>query len=106
MRRILVDHARAKHRAKRGGADLRVTLDEATAVVRDRAIDLVALDEALNRLAKIDLQQSRVVELRFFSGLNVEETAEVLRISPATVKRDWSVAKAWLYREISGERAT
>jgi RNA polymerase sigma factor (TIGR02999 family) len=102
MRRILVDHARAKHRAKRGGADLRVTLDEATAVARDREIDLVALDEALNRLAKIDLQQSRVVELRFFSGLNVEETAEVLRISPATVKRDWSVAKAWLHREISG----
>jgi len=102
MRRILVDHARAKHRAKRGGADLRVTLDEATAVVRDREIDLVALDEALNRLAKIDLQQSRVVELRFFSGLNVEETAEALRVSPATVKRDWSVAKAWLYREISG----
>jgi RNA polymerase sigma factor (TIGR02999 family) len=102
MRRILVDHARAKHRAKRGGADLRVTLDEATAVARDREIDLVALDEALDRLAKIDLQQSRVVELRFFSGLNVEETAEVLRISPATVKRDWSVAKAWLYREISG----
>lgn len=102
MRRILVDHARAKHRAKRGGADLRVTLDEATAVARDREIDLVALDEALDRLAKIDLQQSRVVELRFFSGLNVEETAEVLRISPATVKRDWSVAKAWLHREISG----
>ena len=105
MRRILVDHARAKHRAKRGGSDLRVTLDEATAVVRDREIDLVALDEALNRLAKIDLQQSRVVELRFFSGLNVEETAEALRVSPATVKRDWSVAKAWLYREISGKRA-
>jgi RNA polymerase sigma-70 factor, ECF subfamily len=102
MRRILVDHARAKHRAKRGGSDLRVTLDEATAVARDREIDLVALDEALDRLAKIDLQQSRVVELRFFSGLNVEETAEALRISPATVKRDWSVAKAWLYREISG----
>jgi RNA polymerase sigma factor (TIGR02999 family) len=102
MRRILVDHARAKHRAKRGGADLRVTLNEATAVAADREVDLVALDEALDRLAKIDLQQSRVVELRFFSGLNVEETAEVLNISPATVKRDWSVAKAWLYREISG----
>ena len=103
MRRILVDHARAKHRAKRGGADLRVTLDEATAVARDREVDLVSLDEALDRLAKIDPQQSRVVELRFFGGLNVEETAEVLRISPATVKRDWSVAKAWLYREISGD---
>jgi RNA polymerase sigma factor (TIGR02999 family) len=105
MRRILVDHARAKHRAKRGGADLRVTLNEATAVTKSREIDLVALDEALNRLAKIDPQQSKVVELRFFSGLNVEETAEVLGISPATVKRDWSVAKAWLHREISGEQA-
>lgn len=104
MRRILVDHARAKHRAKRGGDDLRVTLDEATAVGGDRDVDLVALDEALDRLAKFDLQQSRVVELRFFSGLNVEETAEVLRISPATVKRDWSVAKAWLHREISGSK--
>ena len=103
MRRILVDHARAKHRAKRGGADLRVTLDEATAVARTREIDLLALDEALNRLAKIDPQQSRVVELRFFSGLNVEETAEVLGVSAATVKRDWSVAKAWLHREISGD---
>lgn len=103
MRRILVDHARAKHRAKRGGADLRVTLDETMVVGRDREIDLVALDEALDRLAKLDPQQGRVVELRFFGGLNVEETAEVLRISPATVKRDWSVAKAWLYREISGD---
>jgi RNA polymerase sigma factor (TIGR02999 family) len=102
MRRILVDHARAKHRAKRGGGDLRVTLDEATALMKTRAIDLVALDEALDRLAQIDEQQSKVVELRFFSGLNVEETAEALGISPATVKRDWSVAKAWLYREISG----
>ena len=103
MRRILVDHARAKHRAKRGGADLRVTLDEATVVARDPQIDVVALDEALDRLAKIDPQQSRVVELRFFGGLNVKETAEVLRISPSTVKRDWSVAKAWLYREINGD---
>lgn len=105
MRRILVDHARAKHRAKRGGADLRVSLDEAMMITKGRDIDLVALDEALDRLAKIDSQQSRVVELRFFSGLNVEETAEVLGISAATVKREWSVAKAWLYREIGGHQS-
>lgn len=104
MRRILVDHARAKQRAKRGGGDLRITLDEAMALAANREIDLVALDAALNRLADIDQQQSKVVELRFFSGLNVEETAAALSISPATVKRDWSVAKAWLYREITGER--
>lgn len=104
MRRILVDHARAKQRAKRGGGDLRITLDEGMALAANREIDLVALDAALNRLAEIDEQQSKVVELRFFSGLNVEETAAALSISPATVKRDWSVAKAWLYREITGER--
>lgn len=104
MRRILVDHARTKHRAKRGGGDLRVTLDEAMAIAANREIDLVALDAALNRLAQLDEQQSKVVELRFFSGLNVEETAAALSLSPATVKRDWSVAKAWLYRELTGER--
>lgn len=101
MRRILVDHARAKHRAKRGGSDIRVSLTEATGVTADAAIDLVQIDEALNRLAEIDPQQSRIVELRFFSGLNVEETAAALNISPATVKRDWSMAKAWLHREIN-----
>jgi RNA polymerase sigma factor (TIGR02999 family) len=103
MRQILVDHARAKHRLKRGGADLRITLtdSEAVAIAKNRGVDLIALDEALNRLAEIDPQQSRVVELRFFSGLNVKETAEALRISPASVKRDWRVAKGWLYREIS-----
>ena len=105
MRRILVDHARAKHRAKRGGADLRVSLDDAMAITKGRDIDLVALDEALQRMAKIDPQQSRVVELRFFSGLNVKDTAEVLGISPATVKRDWAVAKAWLHRELSGDQS-
>ncbi|HEX5703526.1 MAG TPA: sigma-70 family RNA polymerase sigma factor [Pyrinomonadaceae bacterium] len=104
MRRILVDHARAKQRVKRGGGDLRVTLDEAMAIAANREIDLVTLDAALDRLAQIDEQQSKVVELRFFSGLNVEETAAALSVSPATVKRDWSVAKAWLYREITGER--
>jgi len=101
MRRILVDHARTKKRAKRGGSVIKVSLADATLPVNERDLDVVALDEALNRLAEIDEQQSRVVELRFFSGLTVEETAEVMNISPATVKRDWSMAKAWLHRELS-----
>jgi len=101
MRRILVDHARTKKRAKRGGSVIKVSLADATLPVNERDLDVVALDEALNRLAEIDEQQSRVVELRFFSGLTVEETAEVMHISPATVKRDWSMAKAWLHRELS-----
>jgi RNA polymerase sigma factor (TIGR02999 family) len=104
MRRILVDHARTKKRAKRGGSDIRVSLADATLVVKSRDLDVVALDEALERLVEIDEQQARIVELRFFSGLTVEETAEVLSISPATVKRDWSMAKAWLHREISDEQ--
>jgi RNA polymerase sigma-70 factor (ECF subfamily) len=103
MRRILVDHARAKKRAKRGGSDVRISLSEATLKSPAQNLDIVALDEALERLAEIDEQQSKIVELRFFSGLTVEETAEVLSISTATVKRDWSMAKAWLHREISGE---
>jgi RNA polymerase sigma factor (TIGR02999 family) len=102
MRRILVDHARGKKRDKRGGSGVRVSLGEATAVSKGQDLDVVALDEALNRLSKIDEQQGRIVELRFFSGLTVEETAEVLNISTATVKRDWSMARAWLHREISG----
>ena len=104
MRRILVDHARTKKRAKRGGSVIKVSLADATLPVNERDLDVVALDEALTRLAEIDEQQSRVVELRFFSGLTVEETAEVMNISPATVKRDWSMAKAWLHRELSGDR--
>jgi RNA polymerase sigma factor (TIGR02999 family) len=103
MRRILVDHARTKKRAKRGGSDVRVSLSEATLQTQGQDLDIVALDEALERLAEIDEQQSRIVELRFFSGLTVEETAEVLSISTATVKRDWSMAKAWLHREVSGD---
>ncbi len=103
MRRILVDHARTKKRNKRGGSDIRVSLSQANVPVRGQDVDVVALDEALERLAAIDEQQSRIVELRYLSGLTVEETAEVLGISPATVKRDWSMAKAWLRREISGE---
>jgi RNA polymerase sigma factor (TIGR02999 family) len=103
MRRILVDHARTRKRAKRGGSDIRVSLDEATARSAPQDLDIAALDEALERLAAIDPQQGAIVELRFFSGLNVEETAEVLRISPATVKREWRIAKAWLRREMGGE---
>ena len=103
MRRILVDHARTKKRAKRGGSDVRVSLSKANVLAKGQDLDIVALDEALERLAAIDEQQSKVVELRFFSGLTVDETAEVLGISPATVKRDWSMAKAWLHREVSRE---
>ena len=88
---------------KRGGSDVKVSLADATVAVKGQDLDVVALDEALTRLAEIDEQQSRVVELRFFSGLTVEETAEVMGISPATVKRDWSMAKAWLHRELSRE---
>src|SRR5262245_1652192 len=102
MRRILVDHARTKKRAKRGGSAVKVSLADATVAVKGQDLDVVALDEALNRLAEIDEQQSRVVELRFFSGLTVEETAEVMGISLATVKRDWSMAKAWLHRKLTG----
>ena len=101
MRRILVDHARSRQAAKRGGSDIKLPLEEAMIASEGREVDLVALDEALERLAAIDPQQSRVVELRFFSGLSVEETAEVLGTSTRTVKRDWNVAKAWLRREIS-----
>ena len=101
MRQILVERARARGASKRGGAQVRITLDEALAVQRETSIDLVALDEALTRLALIDPQQARIVELRFFGGLTVEEAAEALGISPATVKRGWSVARAWLKRELS-----
>ena len=103
MRRILIDHARTKKRTKRGGSDVRISFSEAVLKTPGQDLDFVALDEALDRLAAIDEQQSRIVELRFFSGLTVEETAEVLSISTATVKRDWSMAKAWLHREICGE---
>jgi RNA polymerase sigma-70 factor (ECF subfamily) len=103
MRRILVDHARTKKRAKRGGSDVRVSFSEATLKAKGQDLDIVALDEALERLAEIDEQQGKIVELKFFSGLTVEETAEVLSISAATVKRDWSMAKAWLHREVTGE---
>ena len=100
MRRILVDHARRRDAEKRGGTQIRLTFEDAFAIAREPAVELLAIDEALDRLAAIDAQQARVVELRFFSGLSVEETAAALGVSPKTVKRDWSVARAWLRREI------
>ncbi len=102
MRRILVDHARRRDADRRGGSQIRVPLDEAFGVVNEIDVDLLAIDDALSRLETIDPQQARVVELRFFSGLTVEETAAALGVSPKTVKRDWSVARAWLRREIGG----
>lgn len=100
MRRILVEHAR-RHNVKRGGGVPHVSLDEAALVGGSRAADLVALDDAMNALAQIDARKAQVVEMRFFGGLDVNETADVLKISPATVMRDWSTAKAWLYRELA-----
>lgn len=102
MRRILVDFARARHYQKRGGGAQKITLDEAL-VVAEPGRDLVALDDALNALAKIDERKSRVVEMRFFGGLSVDETAAVLNVSPDTVMRDWRLAKAWLLRELRGK---
>jgi RNA polymerase sigma factor (TIGR02999 family) len=103
MRRILVDHARSHQYAKRGGDAHTVSLDEGAVVAQEQAADLIALDDALRSLAGIDERKSRIVELRFFGGLNVEETAEALKLSPRTVMREWSMAKAWLYRTISHE---
>ena len=105
MRRILIDHARNRRARKRGGTRTRVTLDEALASSMPRSLDLVALDDALNELATLDPEQSRVVELRAFGGLSVEETAEVMGISPATVKRYWSFSRAWLARRMAGPGA-
>jgi len=106
MRRVLVDHARSHQSLKRGGAQGKVPLESAMVCATDRSVELVAIDEALSRLAAFDPQQARIIELRFFGGLTVEETAQVLGISPATVKRDWNVAKAWLTREIGRERGS
>lgn len=103
MRLILVDYARSRNRERRGGGAQRVSLDEALAVSDKQAADVLALDEALNRLAAFDERKSRVVELRYFSGLSVEETAEVLQVSAVTVMREWRLAKAWLRNELSGE---
>src|SRR6266550_2595549 len=101
MRTILVDHARSHAYAKRGGGLRKIELDEAMIVSQERAVEVLALDEVLKELADIDPQQSRIVELRFFGGLTIEETAEVLGLSPATIKREWSTAKAWLYHELA-----
>ena len=101
MRRILVDHARSRQYLKRGGGALRVSLEEVAIVSRERAADVVALDDALTSLAAVDARKSQVVELRFFGGLSIEETAVVLAVSPGTVMRDWTLAKAWLRREMT-----
>jgi RNA polymerase sigma factor (TIGR02999 family) len=104
MRRILITHAQSHSYAKRGGGTLKVSLDEAAILSKERAGELIALDEALTGLTAIDPRRSQVVELRFFGGLTNEEIAEVLKVSPNTVIRDWNVAKAWLYREMSKEQ--
>ncbi len=100
MRRILVDFARSRHKLKRGGDAVQVSFDEAAVISREPSADLIALDESLKALASFDERKSKVVELRFFGGLSVEETAEVLQVSPDTVMRDWSLAKVWLLREL------
>jgi RNA polymerase sigma factor (TIGR02999 family) len=102
MRRIMVDHARARHSLKRGGDMTRVTLDEAALVTDKHSEELLALDDALERLAAQDPRKSQIVELRYFGGLTVEEAAEFLKLSQRTVEREWNMAKAWLYRALSG----
>ncbi|HWN08030.1 MAG TPA: sigma-70 family RNA polymerase sigma factor [Pyrinomonadaceae bacterium] len=104
MRRILVDFARRRHNLKGGGAANKVSFDEALVVSREAGAEMIAVDDALNTLASLDARQSQVVDLRFFGGLSIDETAEVLKVSEGTVRRDWSLAKAWLYRELSGVR--
>lgn len=101
MRRTLIDHARSHQYAKRGGGAQRVSLDEVNVLSPERAAEIIALDEALQKLSAIDERKGQIVELRYFGGLSVEETAEALKVSPITVMRDWSLAKAWLRREIS-----
>lgn len=103
MRRILVDYARTRAYAKRGGKGIRVSFDEGTVAAQEQAADLIALNEALNRLTEIDARQGQIVEMRFFGGMSVEETAEALNLSPATIKREWSAARAFLYKTMAGE---
>lgn len=103
MRQILVEYARGHNAAKRGGNACRLTLDETVELPQQLDVDVVALDKALTELSEFDAQQSRIVELRFFAGLTIEDTSEVLGVSPATVKRDWVTARAWLYRAMTGE---
>jgi RNA polymerase sigma factor (TIGR02999 family) len=99
MRQILVDHARGHRAAKRGGG-VKLELNDAISAQKTQSVDLIALDDALNELAELDPQQSRIVELRFFGGLSIEETAEFVGVSPTTVKREWATARAWLRREV------
>ena len=106
MRHILIDHARAHARDKRGGGVVKVSLNDALVVAEDQASHFIALDEALRVLERLDPQKGKIVELRYFGGLSVEESAEVLRISPETVKRDWKLAKAWLLRELRRDNAS
>lgn len=103
MRRILVDYARSRNYAKRGGGATRISLDEALIVSDERSTEVVSVHEALERLAEFDSRKSQIVELRFFGGLSIDETAEVLSVSPGTVMRDWTLAKAWLRREITSD---
>jgi RNA polymerase sigma factor (TIGR02999 family) len=102
MRRVLVDHARSRRAAKRGGLQPHIAIEDVEAGIDPPSVDLVDLDDALGKLEQLDADQAKIVELRFFGGLTVEETAEVVRSSPATVKRDWHSAKAWLFRELGG----
>jgi RNA polymerase sigma factor (TIGR02999 family) len=102
MRRILVDYARSKDASKRGGGEIHLALDEALDEAEAQDADLIALDDALTSLASFDSRQSRIVELRYFGGLTIEETAEAIGVSPATVEREWNLARAWLRRELSG----
>jgi|SRR5271165_4658 len=104
MRNVLIDHARGRQRVKRGGLQQKVQLEDVVLISEEQTDDLIALDTAMKRLEEIDARQSRIVELRYFGGLTVEQTAEVLGISPKTVKRDWSVARAWLHRELRTAR--
>src|SRR5207244_9919434 len=102
MRQILVDEARRRNFAKRGGGAIQVTLDEAATVTQEQSANVIALDDALKGLEQIDSRQSRIVELHFFGGLSIDETAQVLKVSPGTVMRDWTFARAWLRNEMSG----
>jgi RNA polymerase sigma factor (TIGR02999 family) len=104
MRQILIDHARARASEKRGGGEILLELDEAVASAPSPAANLLELDDALNRLAAIDPRKSQVVEMRFFGGLSLEETAEALKVSTKTVQRDWDLARGWLYRELSAKK--
>jgi RNA polymerase sigma factor (TIGR02999 family) len=101
IRRVLVDHARARHRLKRGGDALRVELNEGNIATKRGGMDIIALDDVLNRLANMDPQKCQIIELRFFGGLSIEETARALNISPATIKREWAFARSWLYKEMT-----